>query len=96
MFNFKTLTSAIVLSFAVSAIAGPVARESFITHPITKKASKSIKQTVARDQARLAKYNSAASSSATVINEVDSYIATVTVGSQTVRTALRTRYIPQC
>jgi len=83
MFNFKTLTSAIILSFAVSAIAGPVARESFVTHPITKKASKSIKQTVAKDQARLAKYNSAASSSATVINEVDSYIAQVKVGTQT-------------
>ncbi|KZP09518.1 acid protease [Athelia psychrophila] len=83
MFNFKTLTSAIVLSFAVSAIAGPVARESFITHPITKKSSGSVKSTVAKDQARLAKYNSAASSSATVTNDVDSYIAKVTVGSQT-------------
>ena len=84
MVNFNALTSAIVLSFAISALASPVARESFVTHPITKKASKSITVTLAKDRARLSKYNSAASSSATVINEVDSYIAQVTVGSQTV------------
>lgn len=84
MVNFNALTSAILLSFAVSAIAGPVARESFVKLPITKKASKSITQTVAKDQARLAKYNGAAAASGTVINEVDSYIAPITVGSQTV------------
>ncbi|KAF7968489.1 hypothetical protein HWV62_30483 [Athelia sp. TMB] len=78
MVNFNALTSAIILSFAVSAMAGPVARESFVTHPITKKASKSITATVAKDQARLAKFNGAAASSGTVINEVDSYIAQVT------------------
>ncbi|KZP29103.1 acid protease [Athelia psychrophila] len=83
MFNVKALTSAIIVSFAVSALAGPVARESFTTHPITKKIGKSIAQTVAKDQARLSKYNGAASSSATVTNDVDSYIAQVTVGSQT-------------
>ncbi|KAF7981782.1 hypothetical protein HWV62_31865 [Athelia sp. TMB] len=83
MVNFNALTSAIILSFAVSAMAGPVARESFVTHPITKKASKSITATLAKDQARLAKYNGAAASSGTVINEVDSYIAEVKVGSQT-------------
>lgn len=88
MVNFNALTSAIVLSFAVSTLASPVARESFVTHPITKKASKSITATVAKDQARLAKYNSAASSSATVINEVDSYIAQVKVGTQTVSTPI--------
>ncbi|KZP33239.1 acid protease [Athelia psychrophila] len=83
MVNFRTLTSAIVLSFAVSAIAGPVARESFISHPITKKASKSITQTVGKDQARLAKYNSVASSSVPVTNQDTSYTAKVTIGSQT-------------
>ncbi|KZP23602.1 acid protease [Athelia psychrophila] len=83
MFNFKALTSAIIVSFAVSAIAGPVARENFTTHPITKKIGKSIPATVAKDQARLSKFNGAASTSATVTNDVDSYIAKVTVGSQT-------------
>ncbi|KAF7981762.1 hypothetical protein HWV62_31825 [Athelia sp. TMB] len=83
MVNFNALTSAIILSFALSAMAGPVSRESFVTHPITKKASKSITATLAKDQARLAKFNGAAASSGTVINEVDSYIAQVAVGSQT-------------
>ena len=84
MAKFSALISSIVLSFAVSALAGPVARESFITYPISKKASKSIAVTIAKDQARLAKYNSAGLSSATVINEDNSYIAQVTVGTQIV------------
>ncbi|KAF7972932.1 hypothetical protein HWV62_16596 [Athelia sp. TMB] len=92
MVNFNSLTSAILLSFAVSALASPVARNSFMTHPITKKASKSITAILAKDKARLAKYNGhvplaednfAVSGSTPVINEVNSYIAQVHVGSQT-------------
>ncbi|KZP09214.1 acid protease [Athelia psychrophila] len=83
MANFKVLAAAIVLSFSVSALATPVARGTFITHPIKKVSAKNITATVARDQARLANFNSAATSSATVTNALDSYVAAVKVGSQT-------------
>ncbi|KAF7985427.1 hypothetical protein HWV62_5149 [Athelia sp. TMB] len=83
MANFKALAASIVLSFAVSALATPVARESLFTHPVTKTSAKNITATVAKDKARLAKFNSEATSSATVTNQLDSYVAAVKVGSQT-------------
>ncbi|KAF7981201.1 hypothetical protein HWV62_34527 [Athelia sp. TMB] len=83
MANFKALAASIILAFTVSALAKPVARESFFTHPVTKASAKNITATVAKDQARLAKFNNEATSSATVTNQLDSYVAAVKVGSQT-------------
>ncbi|KAF7968485.1 hypothetical protein HWV62_30475 [Athelia sp. TMB] len=40
MVCFNTFTSSAILSFAASAIAGPVSPKAFVTHPITKKASR--------------------------------------------------------
>ncbi|KAF7981764.1 hypothetical protein HWV62_31829 [Athelia sp. TMB] len=84
MVCFNAFTSSAILSFAASAIAGPVSPQTFVTHPITKKASKSITSTLVKDQTRLAKYNAAGSVlGATITNEVDSYIAAVKIGTQT-------------
>lgn len=85
MANFQALVAAIVLSFAASALATPVARSSFITHPISKVSGKNVTATITRDLARIANFNSdsAATSSATVTNQLDSYVAAVKVGSQT-------------
>jgi len=85
MSNFRAFAASIILSFAISTLAGPIVREDFISHPITKVSSKSITSIIANDQARLANYNSASNSSstATVTNDVESYIASVKVGSQT-------------
>jgi len=87
MVNFKALSTAIVLSFSLSALGSPVAREEkpFLTHPITKKTGNSIANIIAKDTARLAHYNkdaSAAVYSGTVTNEDDTYVAAVTVGTQ--------------
>ncbi|KAF7980973.1 hypothetical protein HWV62_35772 [Athelia sp. TMB] len=83
MANFKALAASIFLSFAVSALATPVARESLFTHPVTKISAKNITATVAKDQARLSKFNSEGTSSATATNKLDNYVANVKVGSQT-------------
>ncbi|KAF7985434.1 hypothetical protein HWV62_5163 [Athelia sp. TMB] len=83
MANFKALAASIFLSFAVSALATPVAREDFFTHPVTKTSANNITATVAKDQARLSKFNSEGTSSATAINKLDNYVANVKVGSQT-------------
>lgn len=86
MVNFKALSAAIILSFSLSALANPVARGTFIAHPVVKKSGSSIAAIVSKDQARLARFNSksAATTSATVTNEDGSYVASVVVGSQTV------------
>ena len=88
MVNFKALSTTIVLSFSLSALGSPVAREkSFLTHPITKKTGKSIANILAKDTARLAHYNNDAAAavySGTVTNEDDTYVAAVTVGTQVV------------
>ena len=83
MVNFKALTAAIVLSFSVSALATPLVRESLLSAPVSKTSAKNITATVAKDQARLAKFNTAATGSAPVTNQLDSYVASVKVGSQT-------------
>lgn len=90
MVNYKAITSAVALAFAVSVSAEPVAREYFISHPIAKKSSKSFSQIVASNQARLAKYNGSGTfTNATIINESESYIAEVEIGTQTVSTQLK-------
>ncbi|KAF7976111.1 hypothetical protein HWV62_7543 [Athelia sp. TMB] len=83
MVNFKALTAAIVLSFSVSALATPLAREPLLSATVSKTSAKNITATVAKDQARLARFNTAASGSAPVTNQLDSYVAAVKVGSQT-------------
>jgi hypothetical protein len=82
-----TLTTAFVASLALSAFATPVARESsLIKVPVKKLHASSVKAISTKDVARYASFKTnkaAASGSGTVINEVDSYIAQVKVGSQT-------------
>lgn len=84
MVNFNALSASIILTSGLSVLATPVARDNLITYSLTKKTGQSIAAIIAKDQARLAHYNSQASSSVTVTNEDAAYVAAVKVGSQTV------------
>lgn len=88
MVNFKALSTSIVLSFALAAVGTPVARDSFLTAPISYKSSNSISAILAKDNARFPKDAANAVYSGTVTNEDDTYVAAVTVGTQVVSFAL--------
>jgi len=81
------LQAAFVASIFLSGLASPLAREPTVQKiKLTKKNASSVKAILQKDYARLSRYNSQSAdsgSSGAVINEVDSYIAAVTVGSQT-------------
>jgi hypothetical protein len=84
------LSTAFVASLVLSAFATPIERESFVTVPIKKVgAVASAKELVSKDLRRLDNINSGrkaspeATGSGTITNEVVTYIAPVTVGTQT-------------
>jgi hypothetical protein len=84
------LSTAFVASLVLSAFATPIERESFVTIPVKKVGSATAKGLVEKDLRRLDNVNSggrkaspAATGSGTVTNEDVTYVAAVTVGSQT-------------
>ncbi|KZP19960.1 hypothetical protein FIBSPDRAFT_1045193 [Athelia psychrophila] len=94
MVDFKSLSTAIVLPFALAALGSPVPREenSFLMHLITRKSSYSFSNILAKDNAWIANFNgdaAAAVDSGVATNEDDTYVAafslTVVTGSSNTR-----------